>query len=151
MEVSATPNGVSYAPTLYEPRLGVWPARAGLPLLLIWSLVRCSGPADDVTPDGPLRPNVRGADIHVIADSGEHDPAPVVLPAAPLHLIIDDCREFVLFDVPDSGSDPYRGIVILNWSEGDDRQRSLTIIARSPSCASHAGVKRFLEHLQDGA
>jgi hypothetical protein len=130
-----------------EP-LGVWPARAALPLFWILSLVRCSGPSDDVKPEGTLRPNVRGADIRVVADSGEHDPAPVVLPAAPRHLVIDDCHGFVLFHVPDTFSNPHTGIVILNWSEEGDRQRSLTILARSPSCASHEGIKRLLEPVQ---
>lgn len=123
---------------------------AALLLLLISGLARCSRSSDDVTPQGPLRPNVRGADIRVVADSGEHEPAPVVLPAAPRHLVIDDCREFVLFPVPDTFSNPDSGIVILNWSEGPDRQRSLTILAKSPSCASHEGVKRLLEPNQGG-
>jgi hypothetical protein len=87
----------------------------------------------------------------VVADSGTHEPAPVVLPAAPRHLVIDDCREFVLFHVPDTFSNPDSGIVILNWREGPDRERSLTILARSPSCASHEGVKRLLAPNQDGA
>jgi hypothetical protein len=115
-------------------------------LLLISGLARCSRSSDDVTPHGSLRPNVRGADIRVVADSGVHDPSPVVLPATPHHLVIDDCRDFVLFHVPDTVSDPDSGIVILNWQEGGDRQlRSLTILAKSPSCASHEGVKRLLE------
>ncbi len=114
-------------------------------LLLIPGLVCCSRSSDDVTPHGTLRPNVRGADIRVVADSGEHDPAPVVLPAAPRRLVIDDCRGFVLFHVPDTFSNPDSGIVILNWDEPPDhRQRSLTILAKSPSCASHEGVKRLL-------
>jgi hypothetical protein len=117
-----------------------------LPLLLISGLARCSHSSHNVTPHGILRPNARGADIRVVADSGEHDPAPVVLPAAPPHLVIDDCRDFVLFHVPDTFSNPDSGIVILNWQEGGDRQhRSLTILAKSPSCASHEGVKRLLE------
>jgi hypothetical protein len=94
---------------------------------------------------------VRGADIRVVADHGVHDPAPVVLPAAPRHLVIDDCRGFVLFHVPDTFSNPDSGIVILNWSEEGDRQRSLTILAKSPSCASHEGVKRLLHPNQGGA
>jgi hypothetical protein len=114
-------------------------------LLLISGLARCSRPSHDVTPHGALRPNVRGADIRVVADHGVHDPAPVVLPATPRHLVIDDCRDFVLFPVPDTFSNPDSGIVILNWSEEGDRQRSLTILARSPSCAAHEGVKRLLE------
>jgi hypothetical protein len=121
-------------------------------LLLISSLARCSRSSDEVTPHGTLRPNVRGADIRVIADSGVHDPDPVVVPAAPPHLVIDDCRDFVLFHVPDTFSNPDSGIVILNWQEGGDRQhRSLTILAKSPSCASHEGVKRLLELNQSGA
>jgi hypothetical protein len=88
---------------------------------------------------------VRGADIRVVADHGVHDPSPVVLPAIPAHLVIDDCREFVLFPVPDTFNNPDSGIVILNWDEPPDhRQRSLTILAKSPSCASHEGVKRLL-------
>jgi hypothetical protein len=86
----------------------------------------------------------------VVADHGVHDPAPVVLPATPRHLVIDDCRGFVLFPVPDTFNNPDSGIVILNWSEAPDRQRSLTILARSPSCASHEGVKRLLEPKQGG-
>jgi hypothetical protein len=100
--------------------------------------------SDDAIPHAALRPNVRGADVRVVADSGEHDPAPVVMPAAPLHLVIDDCRDFVLFHVPDTFSNPDSGIVVLNWDEPPDRRRSLTILARSPSCASHEGVKRLL-------
>jgi hypothetical protein len=119
-------------------------------LLLISGLARCSRSSHDVTPHAALRPNVRGADIRVVADRGEHDPAPVVLPAAPRHLVIDDCRGFVLFPVPDTFSNPDSRIVILNWSEGD-RNRSLTILAKSPSCASHEGVKRLLEPNQGGA
>src|SRR5688500_15521716 len=119
-------------------------------LLMISGLARCSRSSHDVTPHGALRPNVRGADIRVVADSSEHDPAPVVLPAAPRHLVIDDCREFVLFHVPDTFSNPDSGIVILNCSERGDRQRSLTILAKSPSCASHEGVKRLLEPNQGG-
>jgi hypothetical protein len=117
---------------------------AGLLLVLIAGLARCSGRSADVTPDAALRPNVRGADIRVVADSGEHDPAPIVVPAAPLHLVIDDCRDFVLFHVPDTFSNPDSGIVVLNWDEAPDRRRSLTILARSASCASHEGVKRLL-------
>src|SRR5687767_13409668 len=114
-------------------------------LLMISGLARCSRSSDDVTPHGALRPNVRGADIRVVADSGEHDPTPVVLPAAPRHLVIDDCRDFVLFHVPDTFSNPDSGIIILNWQEPPDhRLRSLTILARSSSCASHEGVKRLL-------
>ena len=118
-------------------------------LLLISGLARCSRLSDDGTPHGAVRPNVRGADIRVVADSGAHEPAPVVLPAAPRHLVIDDCRGFVLFHVPDTFSDPDRRIVILNWSEGRDN-RSLTILAKSPSCASHEGVKRLLKPSQGG-
>jgi hypothetical protein len=120
-------------------------------LLLISALARCSRSSDHVTPHGAFRPNVRGADIRVVADSGEHEPAPVVLPAAPRHLVIDDCRGFVLFHVPDTFSNPDSGIVILNWSEGRDRQRSLTILAKSPSRASHEGVKHLLGPNQGGA
>jgi hypothetical protein len=47
--------------------------------------------------------------------------------------------------VPDTFNNPDSGIVVLNWSEPPDRQRSLTIVTRSPSCASHEGVKRLLE------
>jgi hypothetical protein len=119
-------------------------------LLLISGLARCSRPSHDVTPHGALRPNVRGADIRVVADHGVHDPAPVVLPATPRHLVIDDCRGFVLFHVPDTFSNPDSGIVVLNWSEGRDN-RSLTILAKSPSCASHEGVKRLLEPGRGGA
>jgi hypothetical protein len=74
-----------------------------------------------------------------------HDPAPVVLPATPDHLVIDDCRAFVLFHVPDTFGNPDSGIVVLNWHEAPDRRRSLTILANSSSCASHEGVKRLLE------
>ncbi len=119
--------------------------RTALLVLLISGLARCSGTSDDAIPHSALRPNVRGADIRVVADSGEHDPAPIVVPAAPLHLVIDDCRDFVLFPVPDTNSDPDSGVVVLNWHEPPERQRSLTILARSPSCASHAGVQRLLE------
>jgi hypothetical protein len=91
------------------------------------------------------RPNVRGADISVAADRGENDPEPTVLPATPLHLVIDDCKDLVLFNVPDTSADPQNGIVVLNWTEPPDKQRSLTILARSPSCASHEGVKRLLQ------
>ncbi len=114
-----------------------------LVLLFFSSAARCSRP-EDVASHRALRPNVRGADIRVLSDSGEHDPAPVVLPAAPLHLVIDDCRDFALFQVPDTFTDPESGIVILNWTEPLDRQRSLTILVRSASCASHDGVKRLL-------
>jgi hypothetical protein len=114
-------------------------------LLLISTLARCSRSSDDVAPHGTSRPNVRGADIRIVADRGAHDPAPVVLPATPNRLVIDDCRGFVLFHVPDTFNNPDSGIVILNWHEAPDRQRSLTILARSPSCASHEGVKRLLE------
>jgi hypothetical protein len=118
---------------------------SGLLPLLITGLLHCSGKSDDVIPYASLRPNVRGADIHVVADSGEHDPAPIVVPATPLHLVIDDCRDFVLFHVPDTFSNPDSGIIILNWQEPPDhRLRSLTILARSSSCASHEGVKRLL-------
>jgi hypothetical protein len=127
------------------------PVRAtSLLLLFISGLARCSRPSDDVTPHGALRPNVRGADIRVIAESGAHEPAPVVLPATPRHLVIDDCRGFVLFHVPDTFSNPDSGIVILNWHEGPDRQRSLTILAKRPSCASHEGVRRLLEPNRGG-
>jgi hypothetical protein len=118
---------------------------AAVLLLLITALARCSGRSDDATLRATLRPNVRGADIRVVADSGEHDPSPVVLPASPLHLVTDDCRGFVLFHVPDTFSNPDSGIVILNWDEAPEKQRSLTILARSPSCAAHEGVKRLLE------
>lgn len=93
--------------------------------------------------DAP-RANVRGADISVTSDVGENDPAPTVLPATPLHLVIDDCRDLKLFNVPDTNSNPATGIVTLNWTEPPDKQRSLTILGRSPSCASHEGVKRLL-------
>jgi hypothetical protein len=119
-------------------------------LLVISGSAGCSRSSDDVTPRGALRPNVRGAEIRVVADSGAHEPAPVVLPATPRHLVIDDCRDFVLFRVPDTFSNPDSGIVILNWSEGRDN-RSLTILAKSPSCASHEGVKRLLQPNQGGA
>ncbi len=128
------------------------PIRAtALLFLFISGFARCSRSSDDVTPHSALRPNVRGADIRVVADSGGHEPAPVVLPATPRHLVIDDCRELVLFHVPDTFSNPDSGIVVLNWSEPPDRQRSLTILAKSPSCASHEGVKRLLGPNRDGA
>ena len=120
-------------------------------LVVISGSVRCSRGSNDVTPRGALRPNVRGAEIRVVADSGAHEPAPVVLPAAPRHLVIDDCRGFVLFHVPDTFSNPDSGVVILNWHEAPDRQRSLTILAKSPRCASHEGVQRLLETNRGGA
>ena len=119
--------------------------RTVLLLLLISALARCSRTSDDAIPQAGLRPNVRGADIRVVADSGEHEPAPIVVPAAPLHLVIDDCRDFVLFHVPDTFSNPDSGLLVLNWQEPPDRQRSLTILTRNPSCAAHEGVKRLLE------
>jgi hypothetical protein len=118
---------------------------AALMLVLISGLARCSGTSDDATAQAGLRPNVRGAHIRVVADRGEHEPAPIVAPATPLHLVTDDCRDFVLFHVPDTFTNPDIGIVVLNWTEASDRQRSLTILARSPSCASHEGVKRLFE------
>jgi hypothetical protein len=114
-------------------------------LVLLTGLAACSRTSDDAIPHARLRPNVRGADIRVLADSGEHEPAPIVAPAAPLHLVIDDCRGFVLFRVPDTFSNPDSRLLVLNWSEPPDRQRSLTILTSTPSCASHEGVKRLLE------
>jgi hypothetical protein len=116
-----------------------------LVLVPMVGLAPCSRTADDVSGHPGLQPNARGADIRVVADSAQHEPAPVVLPAAPRHLVIDDCRGFVLFHVPDTFSNPDSGIVILHWREARDRERSLTILARSASCASHEGVKRLLE------
>jgi hypothetical protein len=113
-----------------------------LVVLLLSGAARCSRP-DDAASHRTLRPNVRGADIRVLSDSGEHDPVPVVSPSAPLHLVIDDCRDFAIFHVPDTFSDPESGIVVLNWTEPPNRQRSLTILARSASCTSHDGVKRL--------
>jgi hypothetical protein len=118
--------------------------RAALLVLLISGLARCAPTLDDAIPQAVLGANVRGADIRVVGDRGEHDPAPIVLPATPLHLVMDDCRDFVLFHVPDTESNPDSGIVVLNWHEPPDRQRSLTILARSPSCASHEDVQRLL-------
>jgi hypothetical protein len=141
--VAAQPFGPSMTSVLRMWRFGLVVPTA-LVLLLISGLARCSRSSDDMAPHSGMRPNVRGADIRVVADRGVHDPAPVVLPAAPRHLVIDDCRGFVLFHVPDTFNDPDRGIVILNWSEGNDN-RSLTILAKSLSCASHEGVKRLLE------
>jgi hypothetical protein len=114
-------------------------------LFLISGAARCSFTSEDVASHRTLQPNVRGADIRVVSDRGKHDPAPVVVPAAPLHLVIDDCRDFVLFHVPDTFSNPDSGIVVLNWTELPNRQRSLTILTGSTSCRSHQGVKRLLE------
>jgi hypothetical protein len=118
---------------------------ASLLLAVIVGSARCAEPTEDQPPSSAHRPNVRGADISVVTDFGQHDPSPVVRPAVPLHLVMDDCRDFVLFNVPDTNSDPQNGILVLNWSEPADRQRSLTILANSPSCAAHQGVKRLLE------
>lgn len=114
-----------------------------LAALFLAILTSCSNARAPI-PDQTFLPNVRGADVRVVADRGEFEPAPEVLPAVPAHLFIDDCRAFVLFDVPDTVSDTERGILTLNWLEGLDVNRSLTIFARSPSCASHEGVSRLL-------
>jgi len=127
------------------------PRFTALLLLVISGSARCSRSSDDVTPRGAVRPNVRGAEIRVVADSGAHEPAPIVLPATPRHLVIDDCRGFILFHVPDTFSSPDSGIVILNWHEAPDRQRSLTILAKRPGCASHEGVQQLLETNRGGA
>lgn len=124
-------------------------------------LISCSNkgdrPVDNSTQSGdgshgtnddykdPL-PNIRGADIRLLADDGIYDPSPDISPATPLNLVINDCAGFVFFDAPDSSIDRERGTIVLNWQDHNDGpSRSLTILFRSPSCAANEGVARFLD------
>ena len=94
---------------------------------------------------GAPKPNVRGAVISVGADRGGSAEGPIVSPAAPQHLVVDDCTDLVLFQARDTSSNPATGVVILTWTEPQNKQRSLTILGRSRSCAAHEGVKRILQ------
>jgi hypothetical protein len=114
----------------------------GRPLAQVESQFAIEGAA--VANAAAPQPNARGADIKASTE-GENVMAPTVLPASPPHLIIDDCRDLVLFDVPDTSTDAQSGVVTLRWTEVPDKQRSLTILARSPSCAAHDGVKRLVQ------
>lgn len=96
-----------------------------------------ASPSSEATDSRP-KANVHGRDVREQTPDGS-----VVLPQSPLYLVVEDCDGLEFFEA-NTAWHPVENLLVLDWWDaGAADNRTLTILADSPSCRAHEGVRRL--------